>query len=243
MKRVISAVRWEQTLQWRNGFYYAAIFVAVLTAAFLLGVAIPRLDLVLPALVYFDIVTGTFYFVAGLVLLEKAERVLDGLVVTPMRDTDYLRAKIITLVGLAILEISAVVLSVVLVKNMPLNLAWLLLGTALLGSMYVLIGFVFVSRYDSINEFLFPSIFFTMLFALPILWHFDLVNSALFYLHPMQAPLMLLRAAFMPVEAWQLAYGIGYSLLWVGIFFVLARRAFARFVVMKQGRRHRRAIT
>ncbi len=243
MKRLLSAVRCDQRLQWRNGFYYASAFVAVLTIVFLTQVNLPNLGLLLPPLVFLNIVTGTFYFVAGLVLLEKGERVLEGLIVTPLRDSEYLLSKIITLVGLALLETTAVIVVVALVKQIPLSYLWVAIGTLLLGTLYVLVGFIFVARYDSVNEYLFPSVLVTIVFGIPLLDYFGLVQSPLFYLHPMQGALLLLRAGFLPVAPWQLVYGAGYTLLWIGIAFVFARRAFYNFVVLQQGARRKRGAT
>mgnify|MGYP005872032017 FL=1 len=65
--------------------------------------------------------------------------------------------------------------------------------------------------------------------------YFGLWEHPLFYLHPLLAPLLLMKAAFASVEAWQVAYGLLYGGLWLGIAFVLSRRAYHRFVSRKEG--------
>ena len=54
-------------------------------------------------------------------------------------------------------------------------------------------------------------------------------------LHPMQAPLILIRGAFQPLDAWEWVYGVMYSGLALGVLFWWCQRAFARFVVAAEG--------
>ena len=44
-----------------------------------------------------NLVIGTFYFMGGLVLLEKDEGSLEARVTTPLKPTEYLSAKVLTL--------------------------------------------------------------------------------------------------------------------------------------------------
>jgi len=51
----------------------------------------------------------------------------------------------------------------------------------------------------------------------------------------LQAPLLLIHAAYTPLPAWQMAYAILYTALWVGIGAIAGQRAFYRFVIAKEG--------
>jgi hypothetical protein len=52
---------------------------------------------------------------------------------------------------------------------------------------------------------------------------------------PGTAPTLLMQAAFEPLPAWKIAYGAGYSLLWIGLLAWAARRAFDRHIIMQGG--------
>ena len=45
---------------------------------------------------------ATFVFLAGLLLIEKGQGTLEGLIVTPLRSSEYLLAKILSLTVLAV---------------------------------------------------------------------------------------------------------------------------------------------
>jgi len=236
-------VRTDVRLQFRNGFYYVTIFVV--GAWLLILTQLPAVDLdvawLLPAMLQGNLVVTTFYFVAGLVLLEKGEGTLEAQVVTPLRAGEYLAAKVATLAGLALVENVAILALLwfgpVLQEGHRLSPLPLVAGLLIAAALHTLAGFVAVARYGSVNEFLFPSVAYMFVLMLPLMPYFGLGHSDWFYWHPMQAPLLLLRAGFEPVAGWQLAYGLLYGGLWVGVLSVASRRLFVRFVVEKQGGR------
>ena len=232
MKRLASSLWLDFRLQFRNGFYYAATFVTVVTVIILRQ--FPNLDFkwLLPAMLLSNLLIGTFYFFGGLVLLEKKEGTLEAQVVTPIRTWEYLLSKVITLTGLSILENVAVVIFVYGFDFKPLPLV---LGVSVASVMYCLFGFIAVARYDSINEYLFPSMLYTGVLSLVFLNYFELWESWLFYLHPLQAPLLILKSAFNPIKSWQVVYGLLYSALSVGLIFLLSQKMFYRFIIQKEG--------
>ncbi|MBN1260560.1 MAG: ABC transporter permease [Anaerolineae bacterium] len=234
MKRLLSTLQLDIRLQLRNGLYYASGFVAVAFVVVLKQ--FPALDLnrLWPAIILENLVLNAYYFMGGLVLLEKGEGTLEVQITTPLRTEEYLLSKVLTLGALSLAE---TLVLVVLVQG--LRFAWLPLiaGILLMVALYALYGFVIVSRYDSINEWLLPSALWTLGFSLPLISYFDLWQSWIFYLHPLQAPMTLIQAAFETVAGWQLVYALLYGALWVGVVAWLSRRAFYRFVITKQGAR------
>lgn len=232
MTRLTTTMVWEARLQFRHGFYYAAAFVAVASIIVLVQIPAEYTNWLMPIFVMGNMTVNTYYFVAGLVLLEKEDGVLEGLVVTPLRRQEYLLSKLFTLAGLTILENVVIVTAVM---GFHYNAALLIAGILLLAFINTLYGFIIVARYDSINSFIFPSIFWTMLLSLPLLQYFGLVNTPLMYLHPVTAPLTLVVGAFNSVTPWEIMYGLIYAALWVTLLLRLAGRAFYRFIIVKQG--------
>jgi fluoroquinolone transport system permease protein len=232
MRRLLATALLDIRLQLRNGFYYASAFVAVVLIIMLKQ--LPQIDWARwwPAIILENLVVNAFYFMAGMVLLEKREGTLEVQVITPLRSWEYLVAKVLTLGLLSSLETLAVV---VFVSGVAFNWLLLILGVLLLVATYSLYGFWVVARYDSISEFILPSVMWTIGFSLPLLYYFDLWESWLLFLHPLQGPLVLMQAAFEALPAWQIAYGVLYAMLWAGVAYVFGRRAFHQFAVTKEG--------
>lgn len=235
MKRLGAAIRTDVRLQLRNGFYHAAAFIAVFSILGLRYLPAQMREFVLPALVVSNLLIGTFYFIAGLVLLEKAERTLEAIAVTPLRGHEYLAAKVITLGVLSLIENSAIV---VLSHGFRIHILPLILGILMGAAVYTLFGFAVVARYSSINEFLLPSIVWATPLFVPFLHYFGLWGGGFwelfFALQPLQPSLILMRAAFVPVSAIELALAIAAGALWILIFWVWTRRGYARFAVRQE---------
>lgn len=232
MSRLVATMRCDVRLQLRNGFYWA---VGFLLGAFLILITqLPAFDWAawLAPLVLGNLSLATFMFMAGLVLLEKGEGTLEAQIVTPLTISDYLTSKVATLTALSIVENVVIVL---LAHGPGFRLLPLVAGIVAASAIYCLTGFVAVSRYDSVNEFLFPSILWITALSLPFLDYTGLWTSWLIYLHPLQAALVLLKGAFFALRPWEWVYGLLYSTLSIALLFEWSRRAFQRFVIAKEG--------
>jgi fluoroquinolone transport system permease protein len=233
MTRFASTLRLDVTLQFRNKFYHIGVMVALLGIFALRGLFDHQtLKIVLPVLYLIGLAGTTYFFIGGLVIFEKSERTIDSLIITPLRFQEYLLSKLVTLSALATVE--SVVITVATV-GLDFHGPLLVSGIVLMAGFYTLLGYIVVLRYQSVTDFLMPSLAYSLILQLPFLPYFGVWENALFYLIPTQAPFLLMQAAFQPVENWQIVYGFGYSLLSIAFCVVWARRAFHHFIVLREG--------
>ena len=226
MNRFWATLILDVRIQMRNGFYLAALLVSIFVVLALRQLPPGALARLLPLALMQNLTISVFYFIGALALLEKSQGVLQALAVTPLRRDEYLLAKIVSLGGLALAESW---LATVLTYGLGLNwAAWLAAMLAMIMGM-ALLGFVIVLGYDSVNEYLPPSVGWVLLLSLPLVDYLGLWRSPWFYLHPFQAPLTLLRGLFAPLAPWEWVYGVIYAALWLAILFVIARRRFASY--------------
>ena len=234
--RLVATLRLDVVNQYCQGFYLASVVVllAILGLAALLP---PEAGAAIPAILLTNMTIATFVFLGGLVLLEKGEDTLEGMIISPLRPAEYLASKVVTLTALAVIEnvaITAMALSAGLLG--PVNWGWILLGSALAGALYTMLGFLTVIRYDSLNDFLFPMIFATVLLELPGAVCFGMPESPVLAVLPTYALLWIFRAAIEPVSAATLAYAIVYALLWFIAAFLIGREMLRRYVAGQLGR-------
>jgi hypothetical protein len=91
MTPMLSALRWDVVLQARNGFYWASAFLVAMIGALLLNLpeaARANSALWVPAILAINLQITTFFFVAGLMLLERDEGTLAALAVSPLSPQD-----------------------------------------------------------------------------------------------------------------------------------------------------------
>lgn len=234
MTRLGSALRLDFLIERRYGFLYASfasvpVWVAVLTA-----LPEQRLGAFVPAVVFVDIALVGFYFIAGLVLYEKDEATLYALIVSPLRFREYLTSKLVSLTALA-LVLSALLVTIAF--GFSANWPYVLLGTALMSVTSLLVGFIAVSPFSSFSAYLIPSQVYAFVLYLPLIPHFGLWESPVFYLIPTQGAMLLLAGGFTPITAWQVVYALVSGTVWVVALSLIAGRMFDRYVVERQGRR------
>jgi fluoroquinolone transport system permease protein len=219
--RLAATVRTDVRVQLRNGFYFATALVAACSILLLRWLPAQTAELLLPVVVLENIVVNTFYFVSGLLLLERGEGTLAAQSVTPLRTDEYLAAKLLTLTALSLVESLAIATAV---RGPGGRLAVMALGIALAAALFCFAGVALVVRYESINEFIMPSVLYTSLLSLPVLGYFGVGARAWYLPHPIEGPLELMQIQA-PRTPGGLAYAIGYPLLWVVPVYLWSRRA------------------
>lgn len=232
MNRFLARFVLDIRLQYRQGFYLVAGIAALSAALFLNWVSDESLLIFLPLFVLTNLVMSAFFFVVGLVYYEKGEGTLEAQNVTPLRPSEYLASKYASLTVLSLIENLIVVVACI---GGQMNVGFLVIGITLACAIYVPFGFILAAAYDSVNEFLLPGIVCTWFLGLPILPYFGILDDGIMYLHPLNAPLVVMKAAFEPMPIGELAYGIIYSLIWAGVAYYGTRRAFDRFVTRGEG--------
>ncbi len=182
----------------------------------------------MPVLVMYGVSLSTFFLVGVLLLLERGEGTLDVVMVSPLRPSEYLASKLITLAALALVE-SAVMAAVA--YGLGFSFGWFVLAVVMRARMGVGVGVAVGVRYGSITRFLLPGILASLAFDLPNFWYFEICPTSLFYLWPSMPSLLLAKNAFLPVEPLQLVYAFVYGTLVVGVALLWASRSIDRFVV------------
>ena len=216
-------------LQARNNVY-GIIGVAALGLAFALRALFTpeQLHFFMPLLALSGVSLTTLFLVGVLLLLERGEGTLDVVMVSPLRPTEYLASKLLTVSALALVE-SALLVGIA--YGLDLSYPWLALSVLLRAGLVAAIGVAVAVRYRSITDFLLPVVALTLALDLPVIWYLELWPSPIFYLWPTMPSLILAMAAFRPVEPLQMVYACAYGVLVVGAAAVWASRAIDRFVV------------
>lgn len=230
MTRLIATLKLEALNQYRQGFYYASAFV-LLVMAVVIGILPDDWQFVLPGLLLTNMVIATFVFLGGLLLLERGERTLEGQIVTPLRTEEYILSKITALSALAVFE-NMVITGLALADGLltEVNWGWILAGSLSSAVLYVLLGFLTVIRYDSLNEFMMPMIFVTALLELPGMVCLGMPEYWWLYILPTQGPMLMFQSALEPRPVGQMLYAVIYPAIWIAATFWICRPALRRFV-------------
>ncbi len=242
MTRLLSAIKMDVTIQVRNKLYIIGIIVGLLVAgALALLFTADQLYLGVPTLMLLVAGGSTLLYVAGLITFERDEGTLNAVIVSPLRTTEYLWSKVLTLTALATLEAIIMIGGATLILSrdggtVPVpNIPIILIAIISMGVIFTLLGIGLIVRYDKITDFLMPMAAIASILQLPFLHFMGVVESELFLLIPSSAGTLLVRGAYVPLTTMEWVYAIGYTAIQIVVLGVWAYRAFNTHVIMKVG--------
>ena len=237
MNRLLSETLTDIRIQIRTKLYAIGIFVAVLMAAILSQFITPeQLAFFAPVLVLTSIGTTTMMYVAGMIIFERDEGTLYALIVSPLKSSEYLCSKVLSLTFLATLETVIMIGGTMLVLsrsaefNIP-NIPLLLLGILAVAALHTLIGIAFIVRFKTFVDAIIPLSLVMVPLQLPALYFLGLIEHPAFLIIPSSAPTLIMKGAYVPLTPGEWAYALVYSLLVLAGAMLWAQQAFKRHVI------------
>ncbi|MCV7288397.1 fluoroquinolone transporter permease [Mycolicibacterium wolinskyi] len=235
MTRLLSAVRLEVMVQYRQKFLHAGLFSGLMWLTVLLPMPHSLRPVAEPYVLIGDIAIIGFFFIGGSVFFEKQERTLGAVISTPLRFWEYLTAKLAVLLAISLI-VAIVVVSIssgTAYRPVPMVLG-VVLGTLLM----LMVGFISSLPFTSVTDwFLFSVIPLAAMLIPPILHHSGLWPNPALYVVPTRGPMLLLGAAFgqVTLSAWQVVYAVGYPVLWLAVLWRAAHALFGHYVIERSG--------
>lgn len=232
--KLIALTKYNVKVQFRNGFYYAYLFVIVMYLVILHLIPAEMVDRLLPILILSDPAMLGFFFIGGIMLLEKDDNIYESLFVTPLKLSEYMFSKIasLTLLGVIVSFIIAIVM-----KGLDFNYPLLLFAVILTSPLYILIGMIAASRAKNLNEYMVFTPFYILVFFVPLLAYFNATPQFFFYyLSPVQATIILFEGAFHGgIKLWEWIYIIGINAVYTFLAWKWAERRIDRYLLRKIG--------
>ena len=94
--------------QFKYGFYYVYTFISFLYIFILRYIPQQWKEKFFSFIIFSDICVIGFFFIGGIVLLEKIERTLEYLIITPVKISEYIISKILSFIFIGIIVTTAI---------------------------------------------------------------------------------------------------------------------------------------
>jgi len=230
--RFLSAFRYDVIFQIRHGFYAAYGILTLMYIIILLNLPTLTREGATVLLIFSDISVLGYFFIGGIILLERRQGTLNTLTVTPLRPWEYLWAKVLSLTC-----ISVVVGVVILLTTSGLQpeILWFLPGLTLSAVLFTLLGLVVAIRSETVNEYFFRGLAYYMVFMVPLIHYFGVVEHPLFHLLPTLGMLHLLESAFWPHSPGELWLALGTLALWSVLAWIWVKHWFRKYIILRKG--------
>ncbi len=237
--RLRKLVLWELLFQLRYGILYAALIMTLMWAGVVFFLPTSTMDIALPMIFITDFAASGLLLLSGMVYFEKGQNSLEALAVTPMKTSEYVMAKLLSLS--ALLAVIAVLLAVAvrLIKGVDLNLFFAFAAAFISCAFFVLLGLILSSFFESFTDLILPiGVLFGFLFS-PFLGY---VNSAsldfldyIFWLFPTYSMIQITDAMLGNTEILQIILPVIYLLAWELLLFKLSVRVLDNRIMGKGG--------
>ena len=215
--RLIHAVWADMQFQMKQGFYLVYVIITIMYLIILSFLPPDILSIALPLVVFSDPSVLGLFFIGGIILLEKTQGVLMVLVVTPLRATEYILSKVISLALISVLAAFTITLFSIYGS---VNWLLLVLSTILTSGLFTMSGIMINAGCNTVNQYMLKTIPYMLLFVLPCFSLIGFPFSYLFTVIPSVAALRLMLGAFMGIE-WFEATGLIVYLTGMNYLFLL----------------------
>ena len=218
----------EILLQWRQGFWLIYFIVSIIYVIILLNIPGENRMVVSLLMILSDTTMLGVIFVGALVLLEKQQNVIQAFFVTPLKPTQYIWSKTLSLSLIAFSMSILIYLPVAQVSGYTLVI---FLTTLITAGIFAILGLGISARLRGINDYFGVLIGASMLIVLPIvpylLWDKHPVMLCLPYI----ASLDLMLGAFDPIPPWRIFLDLCLLSAWGAAAFLFCRRQVVKHLV------------
>lgn len=232
--RLLTTIKYDVISQFRHGFYFAYLFVSLLYIILLKAIPESIQAKAETLILFSDPVVLGFYFIGGVVLLEKSQNTMDSLFVTPMRIYEYIFSKVISL---SLLTVGASLLIAFITSGFNFKPLSMLIGVTLSSVFFTLLGFTLAVRSKTLNSYLITSSLYTVVFFLPVLNFLQITDVPLFSIIPGNSALKLIEGSYGSASFSEMLYAVLLLLVWTAIAYIWAQKCFYKYIVLKIGGR------
>lgn len=162
--RTINVIKGDIQFQWKYGFYLLYFIMVVLYLLFLSLLNGTVKETVAAICVYSDPAAMGMFFMGAMVLLEKSQKVLSSLAVSPMKPGEYIAGKVVSIALISEL-VGLVIMHQGKTQNYILTIIGILAGSLLFSFCGIIVG----TKINTINQYIVGTLPFEMIGFVPVI--------------------------------------------------------------------------
>ncbi|WP_273326712.1 ABC transporter permease [Vallitalea guaymasensis] len=217
--RMTGALKTDFKFQMKQGFYIIYFFLTIIYMVILSMIPKEFKNIILPIIVFSDPSVVGFFFIGGIIMLEKLQGIINYIVVTPLSIKEYILSKVFTLSLLAVIAGEAI--TFVSINSGSVNNIILAIGIFISSVFFILIGIIVVVGCKTLNQYMVKMVPFLMLLIIPCISIIDFKFSYVLTVIPSVAGFRIVYGAF---NDWNIIEVIGLIAYVVIIDYLLLRK-------------------
>lgn len=170
---------WDLKFQAKYGFYLLYGLLTALYLVILLSLPSDMRQTAASIFIFSDPAAMGLFFMGAIILLEKSQKVTSYFAISPLKASEYIASKIISLNVIA-LVVAAVLGIIAEHKNLPM----MLIGTVISSIFFTLLGIIITTKISSLNQFLLATLPVEILAFVPAILHLFRVTPSALAVYP-----------------------------------------------------------
>ena len=215
--RKINVIKGDMTFQWKYGFYFLYALLVIIYMMIFSFFAGDLKNTIVSICVYSDPAAMGMFFMGALILLEKSQRIINSIAVSPVTTVEYIGGKVIS-IGI----ISEIVGLILVAKGYTENIVLSGIGIFLGSIIFSLCGIIVGAKISSLNQYIICTIPFEIVGFLPVIMYrlgFQSENF-LMLIHPGCGVMQLIQG-----KTEFIIPSLVSIIIWIALLFVIANKA------------------
>jgi fluoroquinolone transport system permease protein len=167
-----------------------------------------------PLILLMDSTMMTIVLVGATLFYEKKEHTINSILVTPVREAEYILAKVIVSVINSLITVIALSATVYFLKSVTFNFALVTASVVLITVFHTLLGICFAYFSKNFSSLLVNFMLYVIIIMLPtVLADLGVIGKGIaqfFIILPPDAASIILKAGFETVDLWKVIFGFTY---------------------------------
>lgn len=211
--------------QIKHGFYFLYIVITLLYITILSLVPELYKSKVTSLIIFSDPATLGLFFMGAIILLEKSQRVLSSIAVSPVKIWEYIFSKVMSLSF-----IGTLVAVLIGVSSGSDNLFWGLVGTFLGSVLFSFVGIIVGANISSINGFIVATIPAMLVLMSPAIAELFGYSDTIFLFNPGNTVLRLISG-----NTENILIGFAILIIWLIFFYKIAKKSVEKMMTTLGG--------
>jgi fluoroquinolone transport system permease protein len=194
MKQLVHLMKHDFLLLKRYKMIAVSVIVTALYMLAFKGIASwGDIDKLLVLVIFNDPALLGFLFIGVMVLFEKNENTIQALAVSPIKTSNYILSKSLSLTIISVVCCYAMVFAS---KGFDFNYVHFFFATALTTLLFSFIGFIVVSGLSNFNKYIIKAIGVIIILTMPFIGYFEIVSKYWFIMFPTMPAIDLFSLSF-----------------------------------------------
>lgn len=215
---------WDMKFQARYGFYLLYGLLSALYIVLLLSLPNDMRQAAASILIFSDPAAMGLFFMGAIILLEKSQKVTSYFAISPLKATEYIASKVISLNIIALL-VAGIIGVVAGHKNIPS----MLIGTFISSIFFTLLGIIVATKINSLNQFMLATVPVEILAFVPAILHLFDVTPKYLSIYPVNACMDLVAGRSFSI------IGLLLSLVLIVVLFIITRKCVIKMWITMGG--------